>query len=204
MFIEPHLPIPRPSVFLAVIGGIIATTLLSALMYLAPVIGFPFVDYPLLIGGIFTSDPGVALWLGYWIFFIFGAIIFPLLLAFLWPYFPGKPIGVTGPLIKGLVWGAILWILSSLISGIFGAINQLPASAFHNPGFFMLNAGILATIGNLVGHVIYTIAMILITSMGRGIEPIDTLGWSGYLQAESAEQIRGFPGYPEKQQTTEH
>src|SRR5512142_2626550 len=133
MCIEPHLPIPRPPVFLAVLGGVIATILLSALEYLAPLLGFPFVDYPLLIGGIFTSDPNVALWLGYWIFFIFGAVIWPALLAFLWPNLPGKPIGLAGPLIKGLVWGIILWLVSSILAGIFGLLNQLPGQTLQNP-----------------------------------------------------------------------
>jgi hypothetical protein len=204
MFFEPHLPIPRPSVLLAVVGGIVATILLSALLYLAPLLGFPFIDYPLLIGGIFTANPDVALWLGYWIFFIFGALIFPLLLAFLWPYFPGSPFGIAGPLTKGVLWGLILWIFSSVLSGIFGLLSRYPANVLQNPGFFMLNAGILATLGNLLGHIIYTIAMILITSMGRGIEPMDTLGWSGYMKAQAPELVRGLPGYPEKQITTEH
>ncbi len=154
MFIEPHLPIPRPSVILAMLGGVIGTLLLSALMYLAPVLGFPFVDYPHLVGGIFTSDPNTALWLGYWIFFLFGAIIYPLLLTFLWPFFPGHPTGIVGPLIKGAVWGAILWVISGLVAWIFGGLNRLPGEVFHNPGFFMFNAGILAIIGNLVGHIL--------------------------------------------------
>ena len=204
MFIEPHLPIPRPSVILAMLGGIIGTLLLSALMYVSPLLGFPFVDYPHLIGGIFTANPDTALWLGYWIFFIFGAVVWPLLLAFLWPYFPGRPTGFIGPLIKGVIWAAILWVISGLVAWVFGTLNQLSGQGFQNPGFFMLNAGILAVVGNLVGHILYVLGMLLITMMGQGIEPIDTLGWPTYHKAESPELVRGLPQDLYNQKTTGH
>lgn len=204
MSIEPHLPIPRPSTMLAVLGGVIGTLLLSALMYLSPLLGFPFIDYPHLIGGAFTVNPDTALWLGYGIFFLFGVLIFPTLLAFLWPFFPGHPIGIVGPLTKGAVWGAILWVISGLVGGIFGGINQLSGQEFQNPGFFMLNAGILAAIGNLLGHVLYVIAMILVTSMGQGINPMDTLGWTTYHNAEAPELVRGQPQDLHDQKSTAH
>jgi hypothetical protein len=174
---------PRPSLVLATLGGAVATVLLSALLFLSPAFGFPFVDFPRLAGGVFVADAAAAFWLGYAIFFLGGWLVFPLLFTLAWPMLPGgREVGLRNGLVKGLAWGAILWVLSGLALPVLGWLNQ--AGSIGNPGFFALGAGLLATAGVLLGHLVYGAALGVIAVMGRGISPIDTLGWYEYGRGE--------------------
>lgn len=177
--LRPATLTPRPSFVLASLGGAVAVLLLSALLFLSPVFGFPFVDFPHLVGGIFTENATAAFWLGFWIFFVGGWLVFPALFSVFWPMLPGDDeVNLPNALIKGLVWGAILWVLSGLLLPLFGWINQL--AGWGNPGFFALGEGVLAALGVLLGHLAYGAALGLVSAMGRGISPLDTLGWYGY------------------------
>lgn len=187
--IRPEVLTPRPAILLGVLGGTVATLLLSALIYLAPAFGFPFIDFPRLVGGLFTGDPDVAFWLGYCLFFWAGVFVFPILFVRLWPALPGPHVGFGGALVKGMLWGLILWIAAGLLLPLLGALNQLddqqPVAGGLRAGFFALNAGWLGAVGVLLGHVAYGIALALVTAMGQGIVPSATLGWPGYDHAET-------------------
>lgn len=182
----------RPSIVLTTLGGAVATLLLSALLFLSPVFGFPFVDFPRLVGGIFTAHPEAAFWLGFALFFLVGWLVFAPLLGFFWPLLPGDDIRFTGALVKGLLWGLILWVASGFLVPLFGLLNRL--DGLENPGFFALGEGILAAVGVLLGHLAYGVALALVAAMGRGIVPLDTLGWMGYREGDwdRAETSRTF------------
>lgn len=185
--IKPSTLIARPAIILTWLGGAVATILTSALVYLAPTFGLPFIDFPLLIGGLFTADPNVAFWLGYWIFFLLGAFVIPAFLAYFWPYLPGRNVVTfVSALIKGSVAALILWLGSSILLWLLGLTNQLDASLLTRPGLFAFNLGILGAAELLAGHVIYGIFMALIAATGQEIAPIDTLGWPGYAHAATS------------------
>ena len=185
--IKPGTLVPRPSPFLAILGGAVGMLLLNSLLHLAPVFGLPFVDLPRLIGGIFTVNSDVAFWLGFWLFFLGGVFVFAPLLVWIWPYLPGPGQGFTGALVKGLLWGLILWIVTGLILPVLGALNQL--AALPAPTFFALETGWPGALGLLLGFVAYGITLALIAEMGRGIEPIDTLGWLGHHQTRTMDLV---------------
>jgi hypothetical protein len=170
---------PNPSALLATLGGAAGTVLLIALLFLSPALGIPFVDVPRLVGGVFTPDPAAALWLGSAVFFLGGWLVFPVGFAMAWPLLPGGA-EVTFPhaLVKGLLLGAILAVVSGLLLPVLGWINQL--EALENPGFFALGEGVLAAAGVLLGHLLYGVAVALVAAMSRGMAPIDLLGWYEY------------------------
>jgi hypothetical protein len=156
----------------------VATILLSALLFLAPAFGFPHIDLPRLAGGVLAEDPTTAFWLGYWLFVFFGGMfVFAPLLAVLWTTLPGPNEGFRGALVKGLLWGLILWVGSGLLLPVFGALNRLADEELKNPGFFALGLGVLGALELLLGHLIYGIAVALVAAMGQGISPMETLGW---------------------------
>jgi hypothetical protein len=199
--IKPKTLIRRPTIFLVLLGAAAATILLSALIYLGPLLGFPLVDVPLLWGGVFTNQPTVALWLGFWIFFLPGAFIFPVIFRQVWPNLPGPDTGMVGGLIKGLLWGAALFVLSGVLFPVIGALNQLPANVVARPGWFALDLGAMATLGVLLGHLAYGASQGLIAGMGQGIELLDTFGWEGTRYAEVPEgalMIEEHRARPEK------
>lgn len=178
---------PHPSALLATLGGAVGTVLLTALLFLSPALGVPFVDVPRLVGGVFTSDPAAAFWLGYAIFFLGGWLVFPVGLAMAWPLLPGGA-EVTFPhaLVKGLLLGAAFWTLSGLLLPLLGALSRLDGMA--NPGFFALGEGIPAAAVVLLGHLLYGVAVAVVAAMSRGMAPIDLLGWSEY---ERRGRVRG-------------
>jgi hypothetical protein len=188
--VEPHALNPKPSMMLALLGGVVAALLLSALIYLAPVFRLPFIDIPLLIGGIFTTVADTALWLGFWIYFLIGVFIFAPLLRFLWTDLPGDAVSFGGALLKGVLWGVTLGIISGLLLPLFGLLNRLPAGEVANPGFFALNQGFRAAVGLLLGHLLYGIALALVTNMGQAIDPLEVIGWPGYSHGESYQTLR--------------
>jgi hypothetical protein len=187
--VKPSTLIPRPSIFLAFLGGAAATVLLSALLYLAPLLGLPLVDMPLALGGILAAEPGLALGVGYLLFFVGGAVASPFFLAGAWPYLPGGGVGFAGGALKGLVWGSGLWLLSGLLLGLAGMVNRLPEPALASPGFFALGFGLVAAVSFLAAHLFYGLVLGLITAMGQDIEPLDTLGWEGYKYGTRPEVI---------------
>lgn len=174
----------QPSLVLTTVGGVVGTILLSALIHLAPALGFPFIDVPRLVGGIFTGDPTAAFWLGFWLFFVVGWLVFAPPLSVAWSMLPAEDVGFTGAAAKGALWGAALWALSGVLLPLFGALNRLPGAALEPPGFFALGAGPLGMLGLLLGHLAYGLAVALIAAMGRGITPLDTIGWMGYSAGE--------------------
>ena len=180
---RPAAGVPRPSLVLATLGGAVGVLLLSALLFLAPALGFPFLDLPHLMGGIFTESAGAAFWLGFALFFLGGWLIAPLLFLLLWPMLPGgAEVNLGNGLLKGVIWGVLLWVVSGLLLPVLGWINQL--AGLENPGFFALGAGVLAALALLLGHLLYGAVLGLVAVMARGIAPIDTLGWYEYGRSE--------------------
>jgi hypothetical protein len=184
---QPTTLQPKPSFFLALLGGLVATILLSALVFLGPTLGLPFIDMPGLMGGLFTSNRETAFWLGFLIFFLPGVLLFPLLLATFWYQLPGPNIGLLGGALKGILFGGGLWLLSGLLLPLLGAVNQLNIA---NPGFFAWNYGLPAALGLLAAHLVYGLALALLAAVGQGIEPLEAVGWPGYRQAYVPELAR--------------
>lgn len=164
--------------------------LLSASIFLAPVFGLPFIDIPHLLGGIFTPHTEIALWLGFWLYFLIGVFVFAPLLRFFWADLPGNAVSFGGALAKGLIWGIILGVVSGLLLPLLALLNRLPAETVANPGFFALNFGALAAVGLLIGHLLYGVALALVANMGQDIDPLEVLGWPGYSHAETYQTLQ--------------
>lgn len=192
---------PRPGILLPLLGGFVATLMLTALLELAPAMGIAAPDIPHLVGGIFTDSPNVAFWLGMLIHLVNGAFIFPLAFAFVWTLIPGPPRGIGAGIFKGIAWGLLLWAASGVALPLLAAINLLPPSVVSDPGFFALKFGLLSAGGLVGGHIVYGLALGLLTGVGHGVRPLDTLGWSSYVNAEAPpnnliEAAEGLPIYP--------
>ena len=199
--IRPIVINARPGVILPVIGGFAGTIILTAGMFLAPVVGVPFIDIPHLVGGIFSADPTVALWIGFWIHFIGGWIVFPFIFAIVWAMGPGPMTGIIGDIIKGATWGFVLWIVSGLLMPVAGWLNRLGPDTLQLPGLFGFHLGWPAALALLVGHIVYGLAIGLTSYMAADIFPLETLGWKGYIKAELPPagrlyQDANFPEYP--------
>lgn len=135
----------KPTVGRALLGGFIATVVMTMIMYVAPMMGMPKMDIAAMLGSMMSQQmpaPMSGGWLiGMMIHFVDGTIIFPLIYAYLlYRFLPGSP------WLKGLMWGLILWLLA-----------QVMVMPMMGMGVFSANAPerMKAVMGSLIGHIIY-------------------------------------------------
>lgn len=133
------------------LAGFAATAAMTASMYLAPMMGMPEMDIATMLGTMFLGSLGAAFWLGMMIHLMMGTLLFPVIYRFALQ--PGSG-GGTG---RGLLFGLILWAAANLmVMPMMGAIHPMVKSGMMPaPGFLMLNLGIMAPVGSLLGHLLY-------------------------------------------------
>ncbi len=130
----------------AILAGLIATLVMTMIMYAAPMMGMPKMDLAAMLGSMLNGGQMPAPMSGSWMIgmmmhFINGTIIFPLIYAYLlYPLLPGSP------WLKGVLWGIILWLISQAM--------MMPMMGM---GFFSANGPqpMMTVIGSLIGHIIY-------------------------------------------------
>lgn len=132
-------------------AGFVATAAMTALMYAAPMMGMPKMDIATMLGTMFLASPGPALWLGMMIHLMMGTVLFPAIYGFALQ--PGSGSG-TG---RGVLLGLILWAAANLmVMPMMDAIHPMVKSGMMPaPGFLMLNLGVMAPVGSLIGHLVY-------------------------------------------------
>lgn len=133
------------------LAGFAATAAMTALMYLAPMMGMPKMDIATMLGTMFLGSLGAAFWLGLMVHLMMGTLLFPVTYRFALQ--PGTG-GGTG---RGLIFGLILWAAANLmVMPMMGAIHPMVKSGMMPaPGLLMLNLGVMAPVGSLIGHVVY-------------------------------------------------
>ena len=118
------------------LGGLVGTLAITFLMYVGgPMMGLPKMDIAAMLGSMLGG------WgMGMMMHFLNGAVIFPLIYAYLlFGKLPGAPYT------KGILWGLSLWLVAQLVvmpmmgAGLFGSKMN----------------GIVSAFGSLMGHVIY-------------------------------------------------
>jgi hypothetical protein len=127
----------RPHFGKAVLGGFIGTLGITAMMYWAgPLMGIGKMDIAQGLGTML----GIGWAGGMLLHFLNGTVIFPTIyVLLLYRRLPGPPV------VKGLVWGAILWLLA-----------QLVVIPMMGGGLLSANmGGAMAALGSLVGHLAY-------------------------------------------------
>lgn len=174
--------VDEPSLILASLGGAVATILATALMYGASIAGLPVIDIPALLGGVFTSDPAAALGWGYLLFFLGGWLVIPWVARLVWHLLPGDRESFGAAALKGLVVGAATWPLSGIALGVLGWLS----GAGEPAGFFAAGHGAAGIAALLAGHLVYGVAMALVAAMGRGLSPLDAIGWLGHGSGRAA------------------
>ncbi|HUY90090.1 MAG TPA: DUF6789 family protein [Pirellulales bacterium] len=121
----------------SILGGAAGTAAITLMMYfVAPVMTGRAMDIARLLGSMLGGS-----WLaGMAMHVMLGTIVFPLVYAFvIYDVLPG------GPVLKGIAWGATLWLLA-----------QVVVMPMMGAGLFSANAGgPMAAMGSLMGHAIY-------------------------------------------------
>lgn len=126
----------------AMTAGFVATVVLSALMLMKSMMGvMPELDLPNMLAGMahnmmgLPANPAV----GWVIHFMIGAVVWGIGFALLYKVLPG-----AGLVAKGLVFGALAWVLMMLI--------PMPLAG---AGLFAMKLGMMAPVMTLVLHLIW-------------------------------------------------
>lgn len=175
---DPMLYKPHPSLFPAtLLGGLVGTVILTALIRLLAALEVTVVDLPQLLGAVFSSDPSPVSLVGHTVFLVMGVFVLPLGLALQWPVTPGDRFTFGGAVVKGALWGLVLFLLASLLLPLLGALSQQPGGGAGQPGPFGVALGWRGPVQLLAGTQVYALASALVAQMPRGLQPLDTLGW---------------------------
>lgn len=129
----------KPSIGKSIIGGIVATAVMTAMLYwVAPLMLPGPMDVAQGLSGIF----GVTWALGMAIHWFNGVILFPLIYALiLYRFLPGAP------WVKGIWFGVILWIAAEITF-----VPMTGAGVFHG-------GMIMPIVLSLLGHVVYGVLL---------------------------------------------
>jgi uncharacterized membrane protein YagU involved in acid resistance len=127
----------NPNIIKAILGGIAGTLTMSLMMrFVAPMMVGQPMDIAAMLGNMMGNNYAM----GMAVHIMLGVLVFPLIYAILvFRFLPGAP------LIKGMTWGLILWLLAeTLVMPMAGA------------GFFMSEiGGMKAVMAALMGHLVY-------------------------------------------------
>jgi len=104
------------NIFGAIIAGLVGTAVMTAIMSMAPYMGFPKMDMIGMLGTMFTEPGTGAIVLGAVVHFMMGAI-FAVVYVFLWTNVVGDPTWLWG-LIFGILHGIIAIVVMPMMKGI--------------------------------------------------------------------------------------
>jgi uncharacterized membrane protein YagU involved in acid resistance len=127
----------KPNLIKAILGGLAGTVMMTIMMrFVAPFV----LGHPMDIAGMLAGMMGGAWAMGMAAHLLNGVIIFPLIYAFvMFRYLPGPP------LLRGVLWGAALWLAAEII--------VMPMA---RAGFFSSETGgAKAVFAALMGHLVY-------------------------------------------------
>ena len=127
----------KPDLKKAFGGGVVATIVMTLMaMYVAPMM----TGMPMDIAAMIAGMAGMSWTVGMVIHLMMGIIIFPLIYVYVvYDRVPGSP------LVRGLIWGVLLWIAAVLV--------VMPMAG---AGFLMANiGGMMAVMASLIAHLVY-------------------------------------------------
>ncbi len=174
----PLLYKPHPALFpLALLGGLTGTVIVTALLRLSAALGVRVVDLPRLLGSVVSSDVSTGFDIGHGVFVVAGVFVLPLALALLWPLTPGDRFTFRGALLKGGVWGLVLFILAGILLPLLGLLSKTPQVGLADVGPFAVGLGLYGPLQLLIGTELYALTSAVVAGMARGLQPLDSVGW---------------------------
>jgi hypothetical protein len=128
----------------AILGGLIATLVLTVIMYLAPYAGLPNIDMAADIGSRLVSHPAVVFSAGWWmglaIFLFMGIVVSPVVFVY------ARPALLGSAWQRGAEWGVIVWVFAGTGVMVMMGVGFNEAHFLHP---------VTSVFSSLAGHVVY-------------------------------------------------
>lgn len=128
----------------SILGGVIATAVMSMVMWLSSIMGMPKMSPPVML----SMMMGLPIIVGWLMHFMIG-IIFAGIYAFVILNVLKK---IGSSIFRGLIFGLIAFIIAQVSLGAMGSIFTMPP---------MEGSMLLIMIGSIFGHIIYGITVAL-------------------------------------------
>jgi hypothetical protein len=128
----------------AILGGLMATLLLTVIMYLAPYAGLPNIDMAAAIGSRLVGHAAVVFSAGWWmglaIFLVVGAVLSPVVFVYARPALLGTAWQ------RGAEWGVIVWVFAGTGVMVMMGVGFNEAHFLHP---------VTSVFSSLAGHIVY-------------------------------------------------
>jgi hypothetical protein len=135
----------KTKIQLAVFGGIVATAVMTLVMFVAPFMGLPKMNPAEMLAGIM----GLPVFIGWIMHFMIG-VIFALVYVFLFSGILGK---IGSKILKGAIFGLAVFIFAQVMMAVMSAVmGGMPSPAGNM---------ILVILGSIMGHIVYGIVVAL-------------------------------------------
>ncbi|TAL70458.1 MAG: hypothetical protein EPN82_02275 [Bacteroidetes bacterium] len=134
----------------AILGGILATAVMTSVMFIAPMMGIPKMNPAAMLSGM-IGVPSIVGWLMH---FMIGAI-FAIVYALINLNVLEK---INNKIIKGAIFGLAIFVFTQITMIMMGFIFNMPK---------MSGSILLTMIGSILGHVVYGIVVALILKESR-------------------------------------
>ena len=136
---------------LSVIAGVIATAVMTLVMFIAPMMGMPKMNPPAMLSMVM----GFPLIVGWMMHFMIG-IIFALSYAFLFNNILHK---IKSNVVRGIVFGFIAFVWAQISMKLMGLVFMMPP---------MHGSLALIIMGSIIGHLVFGIIVVVVLS--RAVE----------------------------------
>ena len=126
------------------IAGMVATVVMTVVGLMAPLMGLPKMNPAEMLAGMM----GIPVLVGYLMHFMIGIIF-----AALYVYLFNPKVHIHSKLIKGLLYGFVVFVFAQIMLFVIGKIMPMPMSNDNK---------MLMMVGSLIGHLVFGIVVALI------------------------------------------
>jgi hypothetical protein len=117
---------PHPKLLSALVGGLVATSVVTAMIYVGPALGLDPLDFAAMLGAVIVGGLAEPMIIGLLIHLVNGSIIFPTVFVFLlYRMLPGPS------WLRGMAWGITLWVLLQLVLMPLAGMGLFSSKAPH-------------------------------------------------------------------------
>ena len=138
----------RPNIGKAVLGGFVGSIAFTAMMYMVA----PMMGVHMDVADMLSHAMHVSWIMGMILHFMNGAIIFPLIYAFV-----VYPLVSGAPAVRGMIWGVALWLL-------------LEVAVLPMMGMKLFGPNMMGAMASLINHIIYGAILGAIAGLGRAVQ----------------------------------
>lgn len=145
------------NLFGAIVAGLLATLIFTAVLRMAPRMGLPNMDIVSLLGSMFNPQGNAVLG---WMMHLMMGVVFALIYASLWRAGIG-----AATWLGGLAFGAVHWLIVGMVMLMIPMLHAgIRAGKMQAPGAYMTanGGGLMAFMGGLVGHMLYGLVVALV------------------------------------------